>query len=505
MNTFVPKLTPALMTALCLSSPCDAQPIPAGDDFQINTFVQGDQNRSAVGMDSSGNFVVTWISESQDGDAGGIFAQRFDASGARAGSEFQVNTTTADAQYFPSIAVESSGRFTIAWESPDGSYAGVFARTFAADATALTEEFQLNANTTFDQDEVRLAVTANGFVAVWTDLDTAQTSVRVVSVDPSTGAPTLGPEQSVAGIGRTSSPDVDSADDGSFVVVFQDMDDPASFLLGISAQRFDAGGTPLGNPFRVNTYTTGSQDSPTVAVKGNGDFVVVWSDKARAEIRMRHYSADGTPQSGERTAGVTDGSYDLRWPDAIANADDTTFILWETFNEVSPGGDFSGSGVAGRLFADNGNPIGPKIRINQDLVSSQRFPALAGNGAQRYVATWDQSSGQDGDGDSVEGRLLEPPLSLSTTTTTTTITTTTVSGPTTTSTTLPPMSCGDVNGDGRRTAVDALAALRASVGLIFCDLCLCDANGSGDVTASDALLILRAALGQPLALNCPGC
>jgi hypothetical protein len=164
-----------------------------------------------------------------------------------------------------------------------------------------------------------------------------------------------------------------------------------------------------------------------------------------------------------------------------------------------PGGDFSGSGVAGRLFAANGNPIGPKIRVNDDIVSSQRNPALAGDGNHNYIVTWDQSSGQDGDGDSVEDRLFGPPLSLSTTTTTSSTTSTS------TTSTLPPMTCGDANGDGRITASDALAALVAAVGLSSCDPCLCDADGSGVLTASDALRILQAATGQAVVLSCAAC
>jgi hypothetical protein len=47
--------------------------------------------------------------------------------------------------------------------------------------------------------------------------------------------------------------------------------------------------------------------------------------------------------------------------------------------------------------------------------------------------------------------------------------------------------------------------LRAAVGLLSCDLCVCDANGSGDLRTVDALLVLRAALGLPVTLACPPC
>jgi hypothetical protein len=44
---------------------------------------------------------------------------------------------------------------------------------------------------------------------------------------------------------------------------------------GVYAQRFGAGGAPLGTEFLVNTYTTLYQWRPAVAAAGDGRFVVV--------------------------------------------------------------------------------------------------------------------------------------------------------------------------------------------------------------------------------------
>jgi hypothetical protein len=84
-------------------------------------------------------------------------------------------------------------------------------------------------------------------------------------------------------------------------------------------------------------------------------------------------------------------------------------------------------------------------------------------------------------------------------------TTTTLSEDTTT--TLPSGGrCGFPVTDGERPAAsDALAALRAAVGIKTCALCVCDINSSGSVAASDALGILRAAVGIETPLDCPAC
>lgn len=63
--------------------------------------------------------------------------------------------------------------------------------------------------------------------------------------------------------------------------------------------------------------------------------------------------------------------------------------------------------------------------------------------------------------------------------------------------------CGDFNGDGKIGAVDALAILRAVVGIGTCSLAVCDFTGDGKVNAADALAVLRVAVGQNLTPKCP--
>jgi len=63
--------------------------------------------------------------------------------------------------------------------------------------------------------------------------------------------------------------------------------------------------------------------------------------------------------------------------------------------------------------------------------------------------------------------------------------------------------CGDGNGDGSITAVDALFALRTAVGTASCALTLCDYNGDDKITATDALAILRKAVGGDIPPQCP--
>lgn len=101
---------------------------------------------------------------------------------------------------------------------------------------------------------------------------------------------------------------------------------------------------------------------------------------------------------------------------------------------------------------------------------------------------------------------LVPPTSTTTLPGGTTTTTEVPPSSTTTSTTLPPGPlCGDIDGNGRITASDALAALRTAIGLATCELCNCDINGNGVVGATDAFAILNVAVGNNVELQCAAC
>jgi hypothetical protein len=105
-----------------------------GDQFQVNVYTTGNQGQPVVASDADGNFVVAWESRGQDGSYIGVFARRYDASGAP-GNEFRVNSFTTDSQYHPTIASTSSAQFVVAWQTrnQDGSDYGIFGQRFSTD------------------------------------------------------------------------------------------------------------------------------------------------------------------------------------------------------------------------------------------------------------------------------------------------------------------------------------------------------------------------------------
>jgi len=106
--------------------------MPLGE-FRVNTYTPNYQFFPSVAADAAGDFVVVWASDDQKGSTQGIFGQRYDAVGAPLGAEFRVNTFTAYHQGFPAVSADSSGDFVVVWTSDvqDGSYTGVYGQRYS--------------------------------------------------------------------------------------------------------------------------------------------------------------------------------------------------------------------------------------------------------------------------------------------------------------------------------------------------------------------------------------
>lgn len=145
--------------------------VAVGNEMRINTTTADHQAMPDIAVDADGNLIATWASRNQDGSDWGIYAQRYDAAGVAQGSEFVVNTTTANSQMSPDVAIDPTGGFLIAWQSyrQDGSGWGVVGRRFTAAGAADGAEFVINDVTAGHQQQVSTAFTDDGrLVATWT-------------------------------------------------------------------------------------------------------------------------------------------------------------------------------------------------------------------------------------------------------------------------------------------------------------------------------------------------
>src|SRR5688572_22728976 len=146
----------ALFVVISFAAHARAQ-VPLAPEFQVNTYTTGHQGLAVVAAQGAG-FVVAWHGgANQDGSGYGVFARRFDGSGAALDAvEFQVNAVGTGLQGLPAVAADATGRFVVGWGAQDGSDYGIFARRFDAAGAPQGGDFRVNSYTTARQTDQRI-------------------------------------------------------------------------------------------------------------------------------------------------------------------------------------------------------------------------------------------------------------------------------------------------------------------------------------------------------------
>jgi hypothetical protein len=182
---------------------------------------------------------------------------------------------------------------------------------------------------------------------------------------------------------------------------------PASGLLSLCAcillpaALAAQGPSRVGSEFRVNSYTSGEQSYPAVAMDGGGGFVVVWlavgRDGSGNGIFAQRYSSAGAAQAVEFQ--VNSYTSDAQSRPAIGMAPDGRFVVaWQS--NLQDGGSY---GVFGRRFDAAGVPQAAELQLNAFFTGVQASPTVALDAAGDFVVAWD-SNGQDGSSYGVFGR-----------------------------------------------------------------------------------------------------
>ena len=131
----------------------DAAGAAVGTAFVVNSTTADDQSHVTVEALASGGFVIAWETSTAGGGDGDIMARVHDASGNPVGGEFQVNSYSATDQDYPSITALDDGGFLVTWNSngQDGSQGGLYAQRFDASGLAVGSEYRVNDQTTGNQ------------------------------------------------------------------------------------------------------------------------------------------------------------------------------------------------------------------------------------------------------------------------------------------------------------------------------------------------------------------
>jgi hypothetical protein len=398
----------------------NAAGVPQGGQFQVNSYTTNRQGFPAIAMDSSGDFTVLWQSYGSDGSDSyyeSIQGQRFNAAGVPQGGQFQVNSYTTNRQRYPSIALDEGGNFVAVWESigssgGDGDYS-IQGQRFHTDGVPEGSQFQVNNYSTGRQRYPVVALDSDGdFVVAWQDglSPYAEHSVQARRYNAA-GVPQ--DDQFQVNIytyttGFQPGPDIAMDSDGNFVIVWDSNGSPGgdNSTNSIQGQSYDAGGTPLGDQFQVNSYTTNKQFGAAVAMDSDGDFTVAWmsygsySDDSDLSIQGQRFT-DGAAQQFQ----VNSYTSDLQaTPDVAIDGDGDFVVVWTSIG--SNDGDISEGSIQGQRYNAAGVPQGNQFQVNSYTTDHQGAAAIAMDATGNFVVVWhsDGSSGSDTDLTSIQGQ-----------------------------------------------------------------------------------------------------
>ena len=153
----------------------------------------------------------------------------------------------------------------------------------------------------------------------------------------------------------------------------------------IVAQRFDADGRKTGTEFQVNSNAAGSLSSPSLAMNREGVFVVVWesidTSTWTSDILGKLYDAQGTVTNQDFF--ITDVDASQKYP-SVAMENDHFVVAWH----VEPTANIT-YGIYGRLFEVNSgqaSPVDVEFALAQQENPDRDHPTVTMKNG--FVAAW---------------------------------------------------------------------------------------------------------------------
>jgi hypothetical protein len=354
---------------------------PVAGEFQISMGT-GNQINSAVCRNPEGNFVVTW--EGPEENRTIIRARSYASDGTPAGDEFMVSSSTTSDQRNADVSCAASGQFTVVWEEFNARM-GIFARRFSPSGTPLEDEMQVDTSDTRFPSEPAIAMDSMGrFVIAWATLE----GIFVRRFDA--GGNPLGDDFRVDT--DTAAAAVNPAcallPDRSTAFTWTGDDD-------IYIRRFDRDGEPQGTEFLATVFTPPEQVQPSISSDADGNFVVVWTSYDQtgqgSNVIGRRFTSIGQPLGIDFIVNVN-APLEQNFPQVSVQPFGAFVVVWSSGSPTT-GQDGSQYGIFGRRFSSGGQPIGGEFQVNAYTVGTQRNSAISVAGDGEFIVTWQSDLG----------------------------------------------------------------------------------------------------------------
>ena len=309
--------------------------------------------RPSVAMDANGDFVVAYQVLNTTTYLYGISAQRYNLAGSPQGSTLVLNNGSSNsaAGELPKVAMDSAGDFVIAYQGYDSNSHGVFAQRYNASGAAQGSLFRVNTPQGDNQGAPSIAMDSAGdFVIAWLDGGTTQAAGVYAQRYNSSGV-AQGGNTAISTVSGASDPSVAMEPTGQYVIAWQF--DQTGTATGIEAQRFDTNGNALTGVVPLSSSETYDQGGATVAIDSEGDFVVAWESYGQgstasslATILAQRVNSGGTLIGPTQFLPSTQSGDSQTAPEVASNADGNAIFVWQS----KPSSTSDSQNVYGRLY-----------------------------------------------------------------------------------------------------------------------------------------------------------
>lgn len=264
-------------------------------EIRINTTTTNSQTNPDISASPGGvQFNVVWESDGQDGSGWGIYGQRFSRTGTPFGGEYQINDDTSGTQQNPAVAQFSDDFYVVVWNDRPFN---ISMKYFSSSGNTIDSEFDVTTTDHFVSDWITDIATFpddSGFVIVWRGDDLNHDNQIYSRVYDAHGNAITG--EYLVNSDTTydkANPAVASFRDGTGFVVVWESEGQDGSGDGIYGRIFDQTGSAMGSEFLINTYTSGYQIDPTVATLASENFVVAWYDSDQSAIFFQIFDSNG--------------------------------------------------------------------------------------------------------------------------------------------------------------------------------------------------------------------